>query len=114
MIVDVIDTQGLQRIRRLPFSFAQRHKLVLEWDEAQHHATVYCVAPLSIPALVEIKRVIKQPFALSEISAEAFEAKITQVYQRDSSEARQLMEDIGADSDDFFLLLKSCHKVKIY
>lgn len=104
MSVDVIDTQGLQRIRRLPFSFAQRHKLVLEWDEAQHHATVYYVAPLSIPALVEIKRVIKQPFALSEISAEAFEAKITQVYQRDSSEARQLMEDIGADSDDFFSL----------
>ncbi|EKO3568216.1 type II secretion system ATPase GspE [Vibrio metschnikovii] len=104
MSLDVIDTQGLQRIRRLPFSFAQRHKLVLEWDEAQHHATVYCVAPLSIPALVEIKRVIKQPFALSEISAEAFEAKITQVYQRDSSEARQLMEDIGADSDDFFSL----------
>jgi len=29
---------------------------------------------------------------------------MTDAYQRDSSEARQLMEDIGADSDDFFSL----------
>lgn len=104
MSVDVMDNRAVTPIRRLPFSFAQRHQLVLEWDEHQQSATVYGVAPLSVPALVEIKRIIHQSFAVCEISAEAFEAKLTQVYQRDSSEARQLMEDIGADSDDFFSL----------
>lgn len=92
------------RLRRLPFSFANRHKLVLEWDAQQEHAILYYVAPIALLALVEVKRVLRSPFVLTALSAEIFEAKLTEVYQRDSSEARQLMEDIGADSDDFFSL----------
>lgn len=101
MSVEMIDRL---RMRRLPFSFANRHKLVLEWDAEQEHAVIYYVAPIALLSLTEVKRVIKHSFVLSELSAEAFDIKLTQVYQRDSSEARQLMEDIGADSDDFFSL----------
>ncbi len=90
--------------RRLPFSFANRFKLVLEWDSSFTHATLYYVAPVAITALTEVKRVIQRPFNLVELTADNFESKLTEVYQRDSSEARQLMEDIGADSDDFFSL----------
>jgi len=89
--------------RRLPFSFANRFKMVFAQAEDES-ATLYFVPPVSIPALVEVKRVIQTEFELKEMSAEAFDVKLTQVYQRDSSEARQLMEDIGADSDDFFSL----------
>ncbi|WP_099610225.1 type II secretion system ATPase GspE [Vibrio fujianensis] len=99
-----LEVQDKPRIRRLPFSFANRHKLVLEWDEQQENATLYYVAPIALLALVEVKRVLRHPFALIALSADVFEAKLTEVYQRDSSEARQLMEDIGADSDDFFSL----------
>ncbi|MFV0447425.1 MAG: type II secretion system ATPase GspE [Vibrio sp.] len=91
-------------IRRLPFSFANRFKLVLEWDSTQAGACVYYVAPVSMVALAEVKRVVRGRFQLVALSASEFESKLTQVYQRDSSEARQLMEDIGADSDDFFSL----------
>ncbi len=90
--------------RRLPFSFANRFKLVLEWDKSFTVATVYYVAPVSVAALSEVKRVVQRQLNLIELNAEDFESKLTQVYQRDSSEARQLMEDIGADSDDFFSL----------
>lgn len=38
------------------------------------------------------------------MSKDEFDSKLTEAYQRDSSEARQLMEDLGADSDDFFSL----------
>ncbi|WP_165310023.1 type II secretion system ATPase GspE [Vibrio ziniensis] len=91
-------------VRRLPFSFANRFKVVLEWNNSLTEATVYYVAPISIIALAEAKRVLQSSFHLVEVSEGDFESKLTQVYQRDSSEARQLMEDIGADNDDFFSL----------
>ncbi|MCK6263319.1 type II secretion system ATPase GspE [Vibrio sp. ZSDE26] len=89
-------------LTRLPFSFANRFKLVLE--RSDQGCTLFYVAPLSIEALVEVKRVAKVTFTPIEQSVEEFDKKLTEVYQRDSSEARQLMEDIGADNDDFFSL----------
>ncbi len=92
-------------LRRLPFSFANRFKLVIDHEDAQQALPVlYYVAPLNPHALLEVRRVLKQSFTPKSLDATEFERKLTQVYQRDSSEARQLMEDIGADSDDFFSL----------
>lgn len=88
--------------RRLPFSFAKRFNLVLEQESAG--LTLFYVEPLSIEALLEVKRTTSVNFVLQAVSKESFEKKLTIAYQRDSSEARQLMEDIGADSDDFFSL----------
>ncbi|CAM2832030.1 type II secretion system ATPase GspE [Vibrio neptunius] len=88
--------------RRLPFSFANRSQLVLEPSE--QGLVLYYVAPLSFEALIEVKRVAGEHFELREVSKEEFDSKLTEAYQRDSSEARQLMEDLGADSDDFFSL----------
>ncbi|PMK05090.1 type II secretion system ATPase GspE [Vibrio sp. 10N.261.55.A7] len=89
-------------LSRLPFSFANRFKLVLEHSD--QGSTLFYVAPLAIEALVEVKRVAKTAFQTIEQTVEEFDSKLTEVYQRDSSEARQLMEDIGADNDDFFSL----------
>lgn len=88
--------------KRLPFSFANRYKLVLEPRESE--LVLYYIAPLAIKAITEVKRVCGQSFTLQEVSKELFDSKLTEAYQRDSSEARQLMEDIGADNDDFFSL----------
>ncbi len=88
--------------RRLPFSFANRFKLVLETNQEQ--LVLYYVAPLAVEALLEVRRVAAESFTLVEIDREAFELKLTAAYQRDSSEARQLMEDLGADKEDFFSL----------
>lgn len=97
-----MDLELTPSFKRLPFSFANRFKLVLEPSEAG--LVLYYVAPVAMPALIEVKRVCRQPFTLQELSKEAFDSKLTQAYQRDSSEARQLMEDIGAESDDLFSL----------
>ncbi|PMH46033.1 type II secretion system protein GspE [Vibrio sp. 10N.286.49.B3] len=90
--------------RRLPFSFANRYKLVLEFPHPERPAELYYVEPISAQALVEVRRVLKAPFTPIAIDIDAFDKKLTDAYQRDSSEARQLMEDIGADNDDFFSL----------
>lgn len=65
---------------------------------------LYYVEPLKSAAIIEVSRVVKNGFTPEAITAEEFDKKLTDAYQRDSSEARQLMEDIGADSDDFFSL----------
>ena len=88
--------------RRLPFSFANRFKMVLEPSE--QGLALYYVAPLAFEALLEVKRVVGEGFEIQEVSKESFDTKLTEAYQRDSSEARQLMEDLGADNDDFFSL----------
>ena len=97
-----MDLQPSQMVRRLPFSFANRYKVVLETEGEK--LTLFFQAPVALEALMEVKRVCTQQFSLQELGKEEFDRKLTEVYQRDSSEARQLMEDLGADNDDFFSL----------
>jgi general secretion pathway protein E len=87
---------------RLPFSFASRYKLLFDIMDGQR-PILYFVSPLSIEAIVEAKRVLKMPFELVELNSEAFDSQLTQLYQRNSSETRQLMEDLGSDGDFFSL-----------
>lgn len=87
---------------RLPFSFAKRHSVVIE-ASSEGWVLYYALTP-SPMVLCEIRRVCKSGFSLIQLTKEEFDTKVTQVYQRNSSEAQQLMEDIGADNDDFFSL----------
>lgn len=89
-------------VLRLPFSFAKRHSVVIEL-RPEGWVLFYVTTPSPI-VLCEIRRVCKSEFSLSQLEKEEFDTKVTQVYQRNSSEAQQLMEDIGADNDDFFSL----------
>ncbi|WP_261834485.1 type II secretion system ATPase GspE [Vibrio ishigakensis] len=89
---------------RLPFSFAKRFNVVLEIHTDQDKSQLFFVAPLETNTLLEVARVSSHDLELVELNKSDFENKLAEAYQRDSSEARQLMEDIGADSDDFFSL----------
>ncbi|MCW8331065.1 type II secretion system ATPase GspE [Photobacterium sp. SDRW27] len=87
---------------RLPFSFAKRHRVVLEATEQGWF--LFYSGQLTAAVLAEVRRVVGGAFIPHELSDKEFELKLTSAYQRDSSEARQLMEDLGSDSDDFFSL----------
>ncbi|KLV07777.1 general secretion pathway protein GspE [Photobacterium aquae] len=99
---EAIQPAQWQPLARLPFSFARRHKVVLEAGE--QGITLYYGGALSAAVMAEIRRVVGRSFVPHALDAQAFELKLTEAYQRDSSEARQLMEDLGSDSDDFFSL----------
>lgn len=86
--------------KRLPFSFAKRFGVVVEQGD---YPLVHCRAGVSAQALLEVRRALQQPFSVQEHDEEQFEQLLTQAYQRDSSEAKQLMEDIGNESDLFSL-----------
>ncbi|WP_432463931.1 MULTISPECIES: type II secretion system ATPase GspE [unclassified Agarivorans] len=99
----VSDTPHLQGIEgwQLPYMFAKNFGVMLEktvsgW-RVFHHSKI------ELAALQEIRRVLKQEFVCEALSDEQFEQHLTEAYQRDSSQARQLMEDIGNDMDFYTL-----------
>ncbi len=73
-MVDILDTAP--SYRRLPFSFANRFKMVLEIEHPERPPVLYYVEPLNAQALVEVRRVLKQTFVPQAIAAEAFEKKL--------------------------------------
>mgnify|MGYP005837101767 CR=1 FL=1 len=82
---------------RLPFGFAKRYGVLLQ-QQAEHW--VLYVQPATQPqALLEVRRLLAEPFRVQKLDALAFEALLEASYQRDSSEAQQLMEDIGNEVD---------------
>ncbi|MGV3001982.1 type II secretion system ATPase GspE [Vibrio sp. E150_018] len=97
-----MDEQDFRPKFRLPFAYAKRHQVVLDYNEQQQSVLYYC-GSLTPQVLLEIRRASGQSFKPQKLTVNEFENKLTDAYQRDSSEARQLMEDIGAD-DDFFSL----------
>jgi general secretion pathway protein E len=86
---------------RLPFAFAKRFSVLLAKED--EHYVLHCLANISIETIVEVRRIIKAPFSFRVQASDAFELLLTQAYQRDSSEAQQMMEDIGNEVDLYSL-----------
>jgi general secretion pathway protein E len=79
---------------RLPFGFAKRHGVLLKL-QADEGWRLYIHAATTAAAVLEVRRMLAEPFQIQRLSAVEFEAMLEASYQRDSSEAQQLMEDIG-------------------
>ncbi len=86
----------------LPFAFARQHKLLLYTAERQALQLGY-TEQTSLESLLEVRRTLGRALPLARLQEDEFEQLLTQVYQRDSSEARQLMQDIGNEVDFFTL-----------
>jgi general secretion pathway protein E len=49
--------------------------------------------------LTELRRHLRGPFALQQVSESEFQRRLTQAYQRDNNEASQVAEDLSTDVD---------------
>ncbi|RTR37414.1 type II secretion system protein GspE [Shewanella canadensis] len=87
---------------RLPFAFAHRFDVVLDTLDDQG-LTLFYTASTPVEALLEARRYTGKELPLAQLASDAFEARLTQAYQANSSEAQQLMEDIGNEMDLFTL-----------
>ena len=96
---DVLTDQGIRY--RLPFGFAKRHSVLVANDNGA--LRLVCIDTLNADILLEVRRVLKAPFIIDVKSTEEFEQLLTITYQRDSSEAQQMMEDIGNEVDLYSL-----------
>ncbi|MFT6925366.1 MAG: general secretion pathway protein E [Psychromonas sp.] len=81
---------------QLPFQFSKKHELVLfyENDDVQ---LCYKIPPAA-DLILEVRRAIGCEFTLKQVDNVRFEKLVTIAYQTSSSQAQQLMEDIGSDN----------------
>ena len=82
----------------LSFAFARKFNLFLSTDE-EGQAWVYVKGQPSLTALMEIRRRVEQPLKIEQLKDSIFESRLELHYQKDSSAARQLMNDIGNDEE---------------
>jgi general secretion pathway protein E len=80
----------------LPFNFAQQYGVLLHEGEALR--VLYRERP-PVPVLAELRRYLRAPFALEQVSEGEFQRRLTLVYQRSNNEAVQVAEDLSSDID---------------
>jgi general secretion pathway protein E len=87
--------------KQLSFGYAKRNKVLLELN--QEPAMLYYTVETPFTAFAEVRRFHGAAFVPSEIQIDQFDQMLTAAFQRDSSAAKQLMEDLGNESDLFAL-----------
>ena len=58
-----------------------------------------CHTHPNLTTLAEVRRLIGREFAIRHVTIDEFEGILTEAYARDSSEARQMVEDMGEEMD---------------
>jgi general secretion pathway protein E len=79
------------------FGFAQTHGVLL--DDTQVPPCIYYRSGLKSQVLGELRRFVDGPMQAEQLSDADFQARLTQTYQKDNSEAVQVAEDMGSDID---------------
>ncbi len=83
---------------RLPFTFAKRHGLVLVDVDLDKPRLLY-LPKVKLEAITEVRRFLGRDFSLEEIAPEQFDALLQQIYQSSTSDAMQMMGEVGDDMD---------------
>ena len=98
---DALNEQQSAAHKQLGFAFARRHKVLL--DTGKQPVCLYHTSETPVNVFAEVRRFLGAGFVPREVPTDEFERLLTAAFQRDSSEAKQLMEDIGNESDLFTL-----------
>ncbi len=84
--------------RRLPFAFAKRHGVLVNlWENGR--AVVWCRPDVNAAALAEVRRYLGAPVSLQTLDSDKFDYLLRQAYEQGSSEAMDIMGDMGDDMD---------------
>ena len=102
-VLEPLDTEippGSEVARLLPFAFARRFgTLILDETGNSGEAIVACKTQPGLTTLAEIKRFANRPIKVRMVTEEEFETLLAATYARDSSAARQMVEDMGDELD---------------
>ncbi|CAG8999270.1 MAG: Type II secretion system protein E [Candidatus Celerinatantimonas neptuna] len=98
------ETTADNRLMRLPYGFAKKMGVLLDGEQG----ILYTSDAPSFDLLSEIRRVSGQSFRIETVSEQQLEHLLAEHYQNDSSEARQLMENLGSEMD-FYTLAGEFH-----
>ncbi|PXB03920.1 MULTISPECIES: type II secretion system ATPase GspE [Pectobacterium] len=88
----------------LPFAYARSQQILLLQRENDANLQTICVAQTPPSALLEARRIAGCSLKIERVTEDEFERQLVISYQRDSEEARRLMEDIGNEMDFYTLV----------
>ncbi|MHC3491920.1 type II secretion system ATPase GspE [Pectobacterium brasiliense] len=88
----------------LPFAYARSQQILLLQRESDASLQTICVAQTPPSALLEARRIAGCSLRIERVTEDEFERQLVISYQRDSEEARRLMEDIGNEMDFYTLV----------
>lgn len=94
----VVENSVQQQSMQLPFSFAKRHGVLIKQADASQAIIAYRPG-ITTDVLSEIRRSLSVPMQLEAISSEQFDELLSRTYEQQSSQAMQMMEDLGDDLD---------------
>jgi general secretion pathway protein E len=84
--------------KRIPFSFAKRHGLLVTGYKDGKAQTL--VRENCNPAnLSEVRRYIDQPLQLSIVPTETFDMQLQQIYEQESNSTMSMVDGLGDDTD---------------
>ncbi|MGK0499966.1 MAG: general secretion pathway protein E, partial [Oceanicoccus sp.] len=83
----------------LPFGFAKRFGVFVQ-SKIDNETLVVCHLPgLTVSTYAELRRFLQQPFNCQQLAEEDFDQQMAAAYERDSSEAMQMVENLGDEID---------------
>lgn len=88
----------MTQIPHLSYVFAKRHG-VLATELTDDHVNVVYRPGVTLQSLVELRRSLGLPLRPTPVSADSFETLLQEFYERDSSGAARMMEDLGEEID---------------
>ncbi|MDP5209063.1 type II secretion system ATPase GspE [Microbulbifer sp. 2205BS26-8] len=84
-------------VRRLPYAFAKRHRVLLVEQEGQ--PLCQYVAPANPAAVAEVQRVFGGPVSLQAVADEAFQVALQRLYENREGGNLSEVEGLGEDLD---------------
>ncbi len=85
--------------RRLPFSFAKRHGVLLLRQVGDDQHEVIFKSGLKPQILAEVRRFAGSRISAKEVDLPTFDRQLSLTYQNDSDEAMQMIEGLGEEMD---------------
>ena len=86
----------VSEVEKLPFTFAQKFRAFFEHRDS---GPVLCMEEPDLDVVQEVTRVVRSPFVIEFPEKDEFNQRMAAAYQQDSSEARQLMQDLGNNEE---------------
>ncbi len=95
MSAELSPTNNVVVEKKLPFSFAKRHGVII----AEDGKTIIHKAKLTGPVLLELRRYLQGAFQLKSVNDEEFSSLLSQTYESTSNAAMQMIEEMKSDYD---------------
>ena len=90
---------NIAAIQNLPFGFAKRYGVFLQFQDDSPDPVLCYQDRISPTAYAEVRRFLTSGFVCKQLQSNEFDSLLAAAYERDSSEAMQMVEDLGEEID---------------